>query len=309
MRTGWLLKAGSCQKCRVQHSLCKVLLCCLPMAPTISHAAHTGLSRQPICTPLAWLLAPHACYLCLGYWHLFIFYSVLTALDRAVVSGASTVISIAAPCLLLSWRTKILSNRSHYVILCILIAIGPKLNSMFLLSPDCCRLQDNGNEADGVRSTKAIQEEATIHCRPFLSTLSENCSKLLELCAGCCMGFSGEGSRQIVLFWAVCIQAVCIFFIHPAVSSQRIIPMKQQVIFLVVVAFGHCKGYFLSLSFYKALFSCLGSEGQLYLFIFFIWLRCRQQGLWASLRLERDLKGQHLWEVRRSNMVSFSLRM
>lgn len=26
------------------------------------------------------------------------------------------------------------------------------------------------------------------------------------------------------------------FFIHPAVSSQRIIPMKQQVIVLIVVA-------------------------------------------------------------------------
>lgn len=70
------------------------------------------------------------------------------------------------------------------------------------------------------------------------------------------------------------------FFIRPAVSSQRIILMKKQVIFLVAVAFGYWRGYFLSLSFYKALFSCLGSEGQLFVQIYYlINLRCRQQGL------------------------------
>lgn len=56
--------------------------------------------------------------------------------------------------------------------------------------------------------------------------------------------------------------------------------MKKQVIFLVAVAFGYWRGYFLSLSFYKALFSCLGSEGQLFVQIYYlINLRCRQQGL------------------------------
>lgn len=56
-----------------------------------------------------------------------------------------------------------------------------------------------------------------------------------------------------------------VFFHHPAVSSQRITPTKQQVIFHVDMAFGHHRGYFPSLSFYNSLLSCLGSEGQLFL--------------------------------------------
>lgn len=148
-----------------------------PVSPTNMHP--TGLAVGITCMFL---------YLCLGYWHLFIFSSVFPALDRVVVSGASTVISIAAPCLLLSWKTKIPSNPSHSVLLCILNTTGPKLNFMFQLSPHCCGFQGSGYEADGVQSMKAMQEEATIHCWPFLSACSQNCSKLLELCAGCCMG-------------------------------------------------------------------------------------------------------------------------
>lgn len=132
----------------------------------------------------------------------------------------------------------------------------------------------------------------------------------LSCVQGAAWGLSGEGSRGSCFILSCLHPGFMYFFIRPAVSSQRIILMKKQVIFLVAVAFGYCRGYFLSLSFYKALFSCLGSEGQLFVQIYYlINLRCRQQGLWASLRLERDLKGQHLWEVRRSNMASFSLRM
>lgn len=84
--------------------------------------------------------------------------------------------------------------------------------------------------------------------------------------------FSSEHRKE-----AVCIQA---FFLHPAVSSRRIILMKQQVIFHVDVAFGHRRGYFASLSFYNTLLSCLGSEGQFFVYIYYlINLTCRQQGL------------------------------
>lgn len=65
--------------------------------------------------------------------------------------------------------------------------------------------------------------------------------------------------------WGGHLHSGSILFPHPAVSSQRIILRKQQVIFHIDVVFGRHRGYFPSLSFYNSLLSCLGGEGQLFI--------------------------------------------